>query len=189
MTWIQHRLTYEGVPRLNLGRHRNDVHWLQQIGKTVFTRISVSSVVMCHNVKHKKRECCSFFPWGQRIIQGCFLASFFLFMQTLAFPLSHTSCGPLHTPICPPLLWRGEPAFFSGRRECLVSKWCSVPGHGPASLRTPSSVWIGQGAGLHGWLNTEEHSGPPVSQRERLTHNEALLHLYELHHHSDCVLE
>lgn len=43
----------------------------------------------------------------------------------------------------------------------------------PAPLRTPSSVWITLGAGLHGRLNTEEHSGPPISQRERLTHNES----------------
>lgn len=43
----------------------------------------------------------------------------------------------------------------------------------PTPLRTPSSVWIKLGAGLHGWLNTEELFGPPISQRERLTHNES----------------
>lgn len=43
----------------------------------------------------------------------------------------------------------------------------------PTPLRTPSSVWITLGAGLHGRLNTEEHSGPLISQRERLTHNES----------------
>lgn len=43
----------------------------------------------------------------------------------------------------------------------------------PTPMRTLSSVWIKLGAGLHGWLNTEEHSGPPISQRERLTHNES----------------
>lgn len=69
-------------------------------------------------------------------------------------------------------LWCSEPAFHACFSVC---KWCSSLGHRSGSLRTPSSVGASQSPGLHGWLNTEEHSGPPVSQHERLTHNEAYL--------------
>lgn len=65
-----------------------------------------------------------------------------------------------------PLIFQGAESLFSLQVVLRLSL-------SPAPLRTPSSVWITLGAGLHGRLNTEEHSGPPISQRERLTHNES----------------
>lgn len=65
-----------------------------------------------------------------------------------------------------PLLFWGAAGLFSHQVVLRLSL-------SPTPLRTPSSVWIKQGAGLHGWLNTEEHSGPPISQHERLTHTES----------------
>lgn len=65
-----------------------------------------------------------------------------------------------------PLLFWGAGALFSHRVVLRLSLSSTC-------LRTPSSVWIKLGAGLHGWLNTEEHSGPPISQRERSTHNKS----------------
>lgn len=64
------------------------------------------------------------------------------------------------------LLFRGAGGLFSHQVVLRLSL-------NPTPLRTPSSVWIKLGAGLHGWLNTEYHSGPPISQRERLIHNES----------------
>lgn len=71
-----------------------------------------------------------------------------------------------------------------------LGKWCLECG-GMAENSSPlSTVWTeGQGAGLHGWLNTEERSGPSplltwVSQRESLTHNAGFLHSHQLRHRS-----
>lgn len=80
------------------------------------------------------------------------------------FQLCYQRRLPHHTPAAALLGCRGPIFFYQVVLRLSLS---------PTPLRTPFSVWIKPGAGLHGWLNTEEHSGPPISQRERLTHNES----------------
>lgn len=137
-----------------------------------------------------KTEMFQFFPWGQqRYFQGllpCF--GFLLLFSRLCPSESYLTQTSPHT------RWVRLSSSALVRWACSLRPLL-VSASGAWGLGTDLHPWEllpqceSGGAGLHGWLNTEEHSGPPVSQRERLTHNEGSSILYELHHHSDCVLK
>lgn len=127
----------------------------------------VNQSMWIQRAKHQSRqEQFSCLQCGQQSYLDDQFALFWLCPSGLGVPRTDLLTHPLASSV---------PLSSAVRWACFLRLWL-VSASGawtrPTSLRTPSSVWIEQGAGLHGWLNTEEHSGPPVSQRERLTHNE-----------------
>lgn len=197
---IQSRLTYEGGLHLNLGQwclhSRLEWYRLQQIAKTVFARISVYRVLISqHSLSNTRKGLLQLFPQEQRNIVGYlddeFAFLFWLpspFQQTLAFTTCHTSYGP-STPFwlvlsSSTLVWWA--CFF----KLLLGFLSGALAWTQTSLPEKSLPNVSQ-AGCRSSRVTEHWGafGAPSLTTWKVDPQWSLLHLYELHHHSDCCLK